>query len=315
MPNRSHFNPAHRMMNYLQKSGKRHSSDVRWKEPEMTYHLIKKGDVVDVLSELPAASVQLMVIDPPYNMDLATWDRYTDYIGWAKGWLCDIERVLSESGNAVIFGGIQYQDEHGGDLLEIMHYLRHNMRLRLVNTIIWNYSTGMGAHRFFANRHEELVWYAKSEKYYFDLDAVREKFDQSTLEQYMKDKRLNPESLKKGKNPGNVWRMERLHAKSKERVGHPTQKPAEVIRRIVRALSYPGSLVVDPFAGSGVTARVCIEEGRHSISSDSDSSVVPHLDLQLRLIEKKACRYQMVKERSTGEFLKLLACAQPTSNP
>jgi site-specific DNA-methyltransferase (adenine-specific) len=86
----------------------------------------------------------------------------------------------------------------------------------------------------------------------------------------MKDKRLNPESVEKGRNPTNVWRMSRLNGNSLERVGHPTQKPAAIIERLVRALSYPGSTVLDFFAGSGVTARVAIQEGRNSICSDAD---------------------------------------------
>src|SRR5262249_45833015 len=156
---------------------------------------------------------------------------------------------------------------------ELICHLRKHGSLRLVNLIVWNYANGMSAHRFFANRHEEIAWFAKSKHYWFDLDAVREPFDEKTKVAYLKDKRLRPASIAKGKNPTNVWRFGRLSAKSQERVGHPTQKPAAVIRRLVRALSYPGSLVLDPFAGSCVTARVAIEEGRHSISGDADGQV------------------------------------------
>ena len=67
----------------------------------------------------------------------------------------------------------------------------------------------MSAHRFFANRHEEAVWLSKTKKYYFDLDSVRVPFDEATKEMYKKDKRLNPESIDKGKNPTNVWEIER----------------------------------------------------------------------------------------------------------
>ena len=68
-----------------------------------------------------------------------------------------------------------------------------------------------------------------------------------------------PESLDKGINPTNVWKIPRLNGNSKERVGHPTQKPKELIERLVRSLSFPGSTVLDFFAGSGVTGRVAIE--------------------------------------------------------
>jgi site-specific DNA-methyltransferase (adenine-specific) len=78
--------------------------------------------------------------------------------------------------------------------------------------------------------------------------------------------------------------MPRLNGNSKERVGHPTQKPREVIRRLVRALSYRGSVVLDFFAGSCVTARVAIEEGRHSISCDAEPVVHDYLRKQLAMM-------------------------------
>jgi site-specific DNA-methyltransferase (adenine-specific) len=143
----------------------------------------------------------------------------------------------------------------------------------------------MSAHRFFANRHEEIAWFGKTSKYYFDLDAVREPFDEVTKIEYMKDKRLRPESVEKGRNPTNVWKIPRLNGNSKERVGHPTQKPRQLIQRIVRSLSYPGSVVLDFFAGSCVTTRVAIEEGRHSIVSDIDPIIKSYLVQQLDMME------------------------------
>lgn len=193
--------------------------------------------------------------------------------------------MLSDTGSIAIFGGLQYQAEAGsGDLLTLMSHLRVKSAMRLVNLIIWNYPNGMGAHRFFANRHEEIAWFAKTKQYHFDLDAVREQFDDATKIAYLRDKRLRPESIEKGKNPSNVWRMGRLNGNSKERVGHPTQKPREVIQRIIRGLSFPGSVVLDFFAGSGVTTRVAIEEGRHSISCDADPQMREYLAGQIRQI-------------------------------
>jgi site-specific DNA-methyltransferase (adenine-specific) len=153
--------------------------------------------------------------------------------------------------------------------------------MRLANLIVWNYPNGMSAHRFFANRHEEIAWFGKTDKYFFDLDAVREPFDEETKAIYLKDKRLRPESVEKGRNPTNVWRISRLNGNSLERVGHPTQKPQALVQRLVRALSYPGSVVLDFFGGSGITTRVAIEEGRHSIVSDIDLGFRIFLDKQL----------------------------------
>ena len=245
------------------------------------------------------------MIDPPYNLDLDSWDSFDNYIDWAKGWLNEIYRVLSESGNCVIFGGFQYQDLRKGDLLEVLHYTRHETELRFVNLVIWYYKNGMSAHRFFANRHEEAVWLSKTSKYYFDLDSVRVPFDDETRELYKKDKRLNPESIDKGKNPTNVWEIGRLNGNSKERVGHPTQKPVELIRRFVKALSFEGSIVLDFFAGSGTTGRVCIEERRHSLLVDSDIKLNDYLDMHICQIKSDLFlrNYRLIKNTNINTVL------------
>lgn len=285
MANRSHRNSGHMAMNLLAKRGEAHSSSLhldRVKKGEKSIHCFVKSDCLDVLRRLPDKSVQLIVCDPPYNIQLAEWDAHSNYLAWASLWLREAERVLSNTGNMVIFGGLQYQGEAGsGDLISLISDMRVNSSMRLVNLIIWNYPNGMSAHRFFANRHEEIVWFGKTNKYYFDLDAVREPYDDETKKVYLKDKRLNPDSVEKGRNPTNVWRIGRLNGNSKERVGHPTQKPRVLIERIIRSMSYPGSTVLDFFAGSGVTTRVSIAEGRHSISVDASSESWGYLQKQI----------------------------------
>ena len=276
MSNRSHYNQGHIGMNLLTKSGRAHksASTAQVAPVEKTYHAVLVADCLDVLSRIPDHTVQLIICDPPYNILMAEWDSRPDYLEWAMKWLLEAHRVLADSGNLVIFGGLQFQGEAGsGDLLSLIAEARRQGLFNLVNLIIWNYPNGMSAQRFFANRHEELVWFTKTKKYYFDLDNVREPFDERTKMAYLKDKRLRPESVEKGRNPTNVWKIPRLNGNSKERVGHPTQKPIAIIERLITSLSYEGSLVLDFFAGSGVTTRVAMEKGRHSISADSDASI------------------------------------------
>lgn len=276
MPNKSHFNKAHIAINHQKKNGIEHSSNIPKILDEQspqdfpTLHALFIEDAVELLRKIPDASIQLILIDPPYNLDLEHWDTFENYLAWAKTWMDEIYRILADSGSCVIFGGFQYQDLKQGDLLEILHYTRHCTPLRFVNLIIWYYKNGMSAHRFFANRHEEAIWLSKTKKYYFDLDAVRIPYSEELKKLYKKDKRLKPETVDKGKNPTNVWEIGRLNGNSKERVGHPTQKPVELIERFVRGLSYPNSIVLDFFAGSGTTGRVCIENGRNSILIDKD---------------------------------------------
>lgn len=271
----------------MNRDGETHSSfkDISIERPQVTHHVVQVIDCLQLLSGIPDNSIQLIVCDPPYNIMLADWDSFDDYIDWASNWLLEAERVLTSNGSIAIFGGLQFQGEAGsGDLLSIINHLRHNSKMLLVNLIIWNYQNGMSAQRFFANRHEEIVWFAKTRKYFFDLDAVREPYEEDVMKIYLRDKRLNPETVKKGRNPTNVWRISRLNGNSKERVGHPTQKPRAIIQRLVRALSYPGSTILDFFGGSGITTRVAIEENRHSICGDLDPIFPHYTDLQIQKV-------------------------------
>ncbi len=304
MVNKSHNNSGLRTIVQQRRDGKEHSTAVHVTEFDKTYHAIYIKDAIHFLRNLPDNSVQLVLVDPPYNLDLEYWDRFPDYLDWAKQWVDEIYRIMSDNGNCVIFGGFQFQDLKQGDLLEILHYVRHSTKLRLINLIIWHYKNGMSAHRYFANRHEEAIWLSKTKKYYFDLDSVRIPYDKESKKAALKDKRLIPKNIEKGKNPTNVWEIGRLNGNSSERVGHPTQKPIEIIRRFVRALSYEGSLVLDFFAGSGTTGRVCVEENRHSIMVDADKSLLDYFNKHLEKADlSKSKPYEVFVDVSLEDYL------------
>ena len=301
--NKSHSNHALMSLNKMRKDNsikQKSAKDFQIPDKVKVLHCIM--DCCDFLKDLPDESVQLICIDPPYNLELAGWDIYDNYIEWASKWLDEAYRVLSKSGNMVIFGGIQFRDAKSGDLIDIIQHVRHNTKFKLINTVIWYYKNGMSAHRYFANWHEEAIWLAKSNDYYFDLDAVRVPYSDEDLQLALKDKRLNPENTRKGKNPTNVWQIGRLNGNSKERVGHPTQKPVEIIERFVKALSYPGSTVLDFFAGSGTVARVCIKEGRHCIMCDNDPASIEFFNKHLELMTNLGQNVEYQKTESVDAF-------------
>ncbi len=160
-------------MNALKKRGKNHASleTVGEEFQGRSKHVFIQADCLDLLAKLPDESVQLIICDPPYNIRLAHWDEHAHYVDWASRWLKEAERVLAPTGSIAIFGGLQYQSEAGsGDLISLISYMREHSDMLLVNLIVWNYPNGMSAQRFFANRHEQIAWFAKSDKYYFDLD-------------------------------------------------------------------------------------------------------------------------------------------------
>lgn len=300
--NKSHHNSALQALNKMSKDNIKHKSSIDFRIPESTNILHIIDDCMEVLKKIPDNSIQLILIDPPYNLDLADWDTYDNYISWASKWIDEAYRVLSPNGNMVIFGGTQFQDIKSGDLIEIIYHIRHKTKFRLVNTIIWYYKNGMSAHRYFANRHEEVIWLTKTDKYYFDLDSVRVKYDEKELLEALKDKRLNPENVKKGKNPTNVWQIGRLNGNSLERVGHPTQKPLEIIRRLVKSLSYPDSVVLDFFAGSGTTGRICIEEKRNCIMCDKDEKSKEYFKKHIENMNKLTPNIQYDTNETISEF-------------
>lgn len=301
--NKSHSNHALMSLNKMRKDNcMKQKGEKDFEVPDKVKVLHCIMDCCDFLKDLPDESVQLICIDPPYNLELAGWDIYDNYIEWAAKWLDEAYRVLSKNGNMVIFGGIQFRDSKSGDLIDIIQHIRYHTKFKLINTIIWYYKNGMSAHRYFANRHEEAIWLAKSNDYYFDLDAVRVPYSEEDLLLALKDKRLNPENTRKGKNPTNVWQIGRLNGNSKERVGHPTQKPVEIIERFIKALSYPGSTVLDFFAGSGTVGRVCIREGRHCIMCDNDPTSIDFFRKHLELMRNLGQCTEYKKTESIGEF-------------
>lgn len=295
--NKSHHNHALMSINKLRKDNKFEIKSGTSADIEKSTICLNIMDCCDFLKDIPDNSVQLICIDPPYNLELETWDIYDNYIEWAATWLQEAYRVLSNTGSMVIFGGIQFRDVKSGDIIDIIQYVRNHTKFKLINTIIWYYKNGMSAHRYFANRHEEVIWLAKTNDYYFDLDSVRIPYSEEQLQLALRDKRLNPENTRKGKNPTNVWEIGRLNGNSKERVGHPTQKPVEIIERFVKALSYKGSIVLDFFAGSGTVGRVCINEKRHCLMCDSSFSSVEYFNKHVKLMKdlKQDTDYESAK--------------------
>ena len=216
-------------MNRLRKSGRAHSSAGVAVAPAsaVTSHVVAVGDCLETLRKIPDRSIQLVICDPPYNINVAAWDDVEHYVDWAGKWLGEVERVLSPSGNFVLFGGLQYQGEAGsGDLLSLMGWMRAHSKMLLANLIIWNYPNGMGAQRFFANRHEEIAWFARTPKYYFDLDAVRQPLDPHTLED------LQARQAAQRREPGQGHQSDQClenpaSQRQFERTGRPSDPEAE----------------------------------------------------------------------------------------
>lgn len=136
--------------------------------------------------------------------------------------------------------------------------------------VIWDRAVGYNERRdSFTPAYEMCLMLKKTPTAtaYFDKDAIRIPYDVTTIERYLKDPRYrNKEARKahllKGRYATNLIRVPSLKGSSKEKVGHPAQKPERLIEILVLSSSRPGDLVLDPFLGSGTTAVVCQRHGR-----------------------------------------------------
>jgi site-specific DNA-methyltransferase (adenine-specific) len=221
-------------------------------------------DALQGLAQLPPGSMDLIVADPPYGLGKDYGNdsdklASVEYLDWTQKWLSLAIPLLKPTGSLYIFTTWRYSPE-------IFSFLK--TRLTMMNEIIWDRrvpSMG-GSTRRFSSVHDTIGFFVCSSGYFFDVDAVRIPYDPQTKKARSRSIFVGKKWLEQGYNPKDVWAVSRLHRIHAEREDHPTQKPLEIIARMVRASCPPGGTVLDPFAGSGTTAAACQLHGRHYVA-------------------------------------------------
>jgi DNA modification methylase len=141
----------------------------------------------------------------------------------------------------------------------------------LLNEIIWTYHGPSPIRTAFNRKHDTILSYVKSSNYTFNADAVREPYNQNTVNTFKSSPKAGfgkiPD-LERGKVPEDWWYFPVVARLHNERTGYPTQKPLALLERIVLASSNPGDVVADFFSGSGTTAFVAAQHGRRFIATD-----------------------------------------------
>ncbi len=252
---------------------------------------VLQGDNLQVLQQLPSASVPLIYIDPPFNTGKlqqrtqlrtrrsANGDRtgfqgqryetlrvgsqefgdvFDDFLAFLEPRLREAHRVLTPAGS--LYFHIDYREVHYCKVLLDQIFGRSNF----LNEIIWAYDYGARATRRWPAKHDNILMYVKDAKcYHFDTAAV-------ARIAYMAPALVGPEKAARGKLPTDTWWHTIVSPTGKEKTGYPTQKPLGVLRRILQASSRPGDLVLDFFAGSGTTGAAALELGRSFLLVDSN---------------------------------------------
>jgi DNA modification methylase len=227
------------------------------------------GDAIAALRELPGACAQVVIADPPYYNVLVEqewdtqWNAVAGYLAWSGEWVSECMRAMRDDGLCFIFGQ-PGKREHV--FLHLMSELcrRHQFH----DLLIWDRVVGYNERRdSFTPAYEMILVLRKSDAPKFNKDDVREPYSSEKIQTYLRDKRYKDRDarmrhLHAGKFATNLLRVPSLKGSSNEKCGHPSQKPIDLITKLVACASDPGDLVLDLFLGSGTTAVVAQSLGR-----------------------------------------------------
>ncbi len=271
----------------------------------MTNRIIH-GDAIAELSKLPEHSAQLIIADPPYFQVLIgeawdnQWKNEDEYLQWSISWVRAATKVLKDDGLFYIFGQLGKREHIW------LHFCSMVAKeLQFHDMIIWDRAVGYNErYDSFTPCYEMILALRKSEsaKPYFNKDAVRLPYEEEKIKAYLRDKRYKDKSarllhLEKGKYATNILRVPSLKGSSKEKAGHPSQKPEKLIEHLILSSSRPGDLVLDPFLGSGTTAVVAERLERRWIG-------IEHNPDYIRIAEE---RLQMLREQKEPPLFKAIS--------
>ena len=235
------------------------------------------GDCVEVMTnQIEKKSVDLIFADPPYNLSgnglrwkgnktggdwymvNEEWDRMSapEYLQFTRKWISSAYHVLKDGGS--IYISCTYHN-----ISEVMIVLKQ-LDFKINNIITWQKTNAMPnmTRRVFTHSTEFVVWAVKGKKWIFNYEEL---------------KKMNPDKQKDGslKQMRDVWQLplvqgkERIRGKDNRAI-HPTQKPEEMLRRIILASSNTGDTVLDPFLGSGTTTFVAKKLSRNWIGIEKN---------------------------------------------
>ena len=241
----------------------------------MRLNTVIEGDCIEELKKFPSDSIDLIFADPPYNMQLKNalyrpnntkvdgvddkWDKFdsfAEYDSFCAAWLGECRRLLKDTGTIWVIGSYHNIFRIGTILL--------NLGFWILNDVTWHKTNPMpnflGTR--FTNATETLLWCSKGERH------KKYTFNYKLMKKYNGDKQMS-----------SVWRInlctgeERLKGADGKKA-HSTQKPEELLKRVILSSSKQGDIVLDPFFGTGTTGSAAKKLGRNFIGIERDGAYV-----------------------------------------
>jgi len=247
------------------------------------------GDALDKLRKLKDNSVDHCITDPPYNISGydnkknigwlksnkiwtedkkytkidQKWDSFgdDDYEEFTTQWLTEIFRIVKPNGNLIIFGTYHNIYKIG--------YILQSLDRKIINSIVWYKRNAFPniTQRMLCESTEHIIWAVNNSQ----KDATKWVFNYNILKQFNNGKQLR-----------NVWDIPMTSISEKRFGKHPSQKPKEVINRLILGCSNEKEIILDPFLGSGTVAMMAKYHNRKYIGIDNNSE---YIDLAKKRID------------------------------
>ncbi len=273
--------------------GKKKPFSIYFDNPEHSIRLLK-GDCIEILNQARENSVDMIFADPPYflsnggitchagkmvSVNKGKWDKskgVEENHKFILEWLKACQRVLKPNGTIWVSGTTH--------VIYSVGYAMQELGYKILNDIIWykrNAPPNLSC-RYFTHSTEIVLWAAKNEKskHYFDYQLMKK--------------------MNNGKQMRNVWEIPSPPAKEKKFGKHPTQKPVDLLTRIIHASTKEGDLILDPFCGSSTTGVAAILLDRKYVGIDLEEE---YLELSVKRLEeaiKKPSLFKLNKVVSGG---------------
>lgn len=258
------------------------------------------GNCIEWMKSIEDESVDLIFADPPYNIHKDVWDNFEShdhYINWSLKWIEEASRILKSSGTLYICGFSEIVCDLVSPALKFFDS---------VKWLIWHYKNKANLGNDWGRSHESIIHFRKTKKFTSNINEIRIPYSRHTLKypvhpqaetsQYGKGKKKNHnwEPNKNGAKPKDVIEIPTTCNGMHEKTPHKTQKPEELVRKLILASSNVNDLIVDPFLGSGTTI-VCAEQLKRKWLG---------CDISSEYLEWSVNRIELVEQWSIDEWIK-----------
>ncbi|MDR0643974.1 MAG: site-specific DNA-methyltransferase [Treponema sp.] len=245
------------------------------------------GNLFSFIDTLPKEFADLLIIDPPYNLD-KNFNGYkfsksedAPYGEYLDSWFPQVIALLKPDGSVYVCGDWKST---------VCLYQVMRKYITIKNRIIWQREKGRGARANWKNTCEDIWFGTKGKSYYFDVDAVKQK--RRVIAPYRENGKPKDWSETEDGNfrlthPGNFWDdISVPYWSMSENTNHPTQKPEKLIAKLILASCPENGVVVDPFLGSGTTSVVAKKLNRRYIGIEMNEEYCCWAEKRLALADE-----------------------------